>query len=214
MCKLHKAYGLQTSAKGMVLSPKPTPPCSRLFMAPMTGNNRTSIARLIQVFQADIALKDLKPLHFFLGVQAYTTNAGLYLSQRRYISDLLKKTNMHEAKPVSSPMSSSMVLSKFGGTALLDPTTYRSVVGFSPIPFLSHSLTSLLQFNKVCQYMSHPTNDHWSAVKRILRYLKHTIHHGLLLHRNTTFSLQAFFDSDWAGCPDDRRSTSWLLHLP
>jgi hypothetical protein len=56
--------------------------------------------------------------------------------------------------------------------------------------------------------MSHPTNDHWSAVKRILCYLKHTIHHGLVLHHNTSFSLQAFSDADWAGCPDDPCSTT------
>ena len=80
---------------------------------------------------------------------------------------------MHEAKPVSSPMSSSMVLSKFGGTALLDPTTYRSVVG--SLQYLSLTQPDLtFVVNTVCQYMSHPTNDHWSAVKRILRYLKHT----------------------------------------
>ena len=72
---------------------------------------------------------------------------------RRYISDLLKKTNMHEAKPVSSPMSSSMVLSKFGGTALLDPTTYRSVVG--SLQYLSLTRPDLaFAVNKVCQYMS------------------------------------------------------------
>uniref|UniRef100_A0A2N9ISY4 Reverse transcriptase Ty1/copia-type domain-containing protein n=1 Tax=Fagus sylvatica TaxID=28930 RepID=A0A2N9ISY4_FAGSY len=173
----------------------------------VTGNNKHSIAWLIQALQADFALKDLGPLHFFLGVQAYTTETGLFLSQRRYISDLLKKTNMHEAKPVSSPLASSTVLSKFGGTALSDPSTYRSVVG--SLQYLSLTRPDLaFAVNKVCQYMSHPTDDHWSAVKRILRYLKHTIHHGLLLHRTTTFSLQAFSDADWASCPDDRRSTT------
>ena len=114
---------------------------------------------------------------------------------------------MHEAKPVSSPMSSSTVLSKFDGTALSDPSTYRSIVG--SLQYLSLTRPDLaFAVNKVCQYMSHPTDDHWSAVKRILRYLKHTIHHGLLLHRTTTFSLQAFSDADWASCLDDRRSTT------
>ena len=117
------------------------------------GNNRNSIARLIQALQADFALKKLGPLHFFLGVQAYTTEAGLYLSQRWYISNLLKKTNMHEAKPVSSPMFSSTVLSKFGGTAFSDPTTYQSVIG--SLQYLSLTRLDLaFAVNKVCQYMS------------------------------------------------------------
>lgn len=47
--------------------------------------------------------------------------------------------------------------------------------------------------NKVCQFMSSPTTDHWSAVKRILRYLKHTLnYYGLLLNRDSSFNIQAF----------------------
>ncbi|XP_074361424.1 uncharacterized protein LOC141701687 [Apium graveolens] len=62
--------------------------------------------------------------------------------------------------------------------------------------------------NKVCQFLQNPTEDHWATVKRILRYLKHTINHGLLLRRPSALHIQAYFDADWAGCPDDCRSTS------
>jgi hypothetical protein len=56
--------------------------------------------------------------------------------------------------------------------------------------------------------MHRPTIPHWSAVKRILRYLKQTVNHSLLLQRNSSYHLQAFYDVDWAGCPDDQRFTS------
>lgn len=55
--------------------------------------------------------------------------------------------------------------------------------------------------------MHAPTDHHWTAVKRILRYLRQTIDLGLLISRTNVTKLQAFSDSDWAGCSDDRKST-------
>ena len=144
-----------------------------------------------QITTNDFALKDFGPFHFFLSVEAHTTESSLFLSQHYYITNLLKKTNMHEAKPVSSPMSSSTALSQYGSTTLSDRSTYRSIVG--SLQYLSLTRPNIsFAVNKVCQYMSDPNEDHWSVVKRILCYLKHTIHHSLQLHRDTNFNLQAF----------------------
>jgi hypothetical protein len=71
----------------------------------------------------------LGDLHYFLGVEVLKLDSGLFLSQRRYIMDLLKKTNMHEAKPITSPMASSSVLSAFSGDPMDDPSLYHSTVG-------------------------------------------------------------------------------------
>ena len=173
----------------------------------VTGPNSSSITSLISQLQHDCAVKDLGPLHFFLGIEAIMSDHGFYLSQRRYISDLLRKTNMHEAKPISSPMASSTSLSQYQGTPLLDPSSYRSTVG--SLQYLSLTRLDInFAVNKVCQFMTNPTDLHWSAVKRILRYLKHTSHHSLLLHKDSNFTIQAFSDADWASSPDDRRSTS------
>ncbi|GJY98127.1 putative RNA-directed DNA polymerase [Tanacetum coccineum] len=64
--------------------------------------------------------------------------------------------------------------------------------------------SSLLTFavNKVCQYMHAPTENHWSAVKRILRYLHGTVKHGMLIRRSSGSTLQAFIDVLWKGNPD------------
>ena len=61
--------------------------------------------------------------------------------------------------------------------------------------------------NKVCQFMHQPTENHWAVVKRILRYLKGTFGHGLFFIRGSSDQLQVFCDADWAGYPDDRKST-------
>jgi hypothetical protein len=98
-----------------------------------------------------------------------------------------------------------------------NPVKYRQVVGALQYATLSRpDITYAV--NKVCQFMHAPTDNHWSTVKRILRYLKGTISHGLLIQQNSsqvlhayadsTFNnLSAFSDADWAGDPDDRRST-------
>uniref|UniRef100_A0A2N9ELD8 Reverse transcriptase Ty1/copia-type domain-containing protein n=1 Tax=Fagus sylvatica TaxID=28930 RepID=A0A2N9ELD8_FAGSY len=98
-----------------------------------------------------------------LGFKAHKVDSSMYLSQRRYITDLLRKTNMHEAKPVSSPMASSIVLSQHTGTSLSDPSSYRSVVG--SLQYLSLTRPDIsFAVNKVCQFMANPTEDHWSAM--------------------------------------------------
>ena len=61
--------------------------------------------------------------------------------------------------------------------------------------------------NKVCQYLQRPTSVHFSVVKRILRYISGTLGLGLKIVRSSSQVISAFFDADWAGCSDDRKST-------
>lgn len=61
--------------------------------------------------------------------------------------------------------------------------------------------------NKVCQFLHAPTTAHWTATKRIVRYIKNTMNVGLTFNKSSSTLVSAFSDSDWAGCPDDRRST-------
>jgi hypothetical protein len=166
----------------------------------------SAIDELLQLLSLDFDVKDLGTFHYFLGVEVLPVKDGTLFSQQRYIRDLLHKTNMESAKPGTTPMSTSSVLSAFTGDPMEDPSLYWSMVG--SLQYLSLPRLDLaFSVNRVCQFMYRLTKLHWQAIKTILLYLKHTITHGLLLQKTSSNTLQAFSDANWAGCPDGHRST-------
>jgi hypothetical protein len=135
---------------------------------------------LLNDLNKEFALKDLGDLHYFLGIEVNKASDGIVLSQEKYASDILKRVGMSDCKPVNTPMSTSEKLSVHEGGLLgpSDATQYRSMVGALQYLTLTRPDISFA-VNKVCQYLHAPTTVHWSAVKRILRYIKHTMKLGL-----------------------------------
>lgn len=131
------------------------------------------------------------------------------MTQSKYIIDLLHKTKMTKPQPVSSPLASSCKLSKTISNLSSDPTLYKSVVGTLQYATLTRPNINYV-VNKVCQF-TYPLFTHWTAVKRILRYLKGTVSYGLHMQPATKgqhLSITAMSDVDWASNTDDRGSTS------
>jgi histone deacetylase 1/2 len=115
---------------------------------------------------------------------------------------------MWQCNSVDMPISTSEKLNITEGCRLgdEDSTNYRSVVG--ALQYLTLTRPDLsFAVNKVCQFLHSPTTAHWSAVKRILRYVKGTLGMGLKLRKSSSTLVSVFSDADWAGCVDDRRST-------
>jgi hypothetical protein len=115
---------------------------------------------------------------------------------------------MLHSKGVTTRMVPSDKLSTTSGEklSLEDATRYRNVVG--ALQYLSLTRPDIsFCVNRVCQFLSNPTTDHWAAINRILRYLHHTIDMGLCFTKSYSSLLSAFSYVDWAGNPDDRRST-------
>jgi histone deacetylase 1/2 len=177
----------------------------------ITGSSSHLINDLIDKLHAQFALKRLGQVDYFLGIEVHHLPSGaLLLNQSKYIRDLLCKADMEDSNPIGSPMVNSCRLSKFGTDSLLDPSLYRSVVGALQYATLTRPDIAF-SVNKVCQFMAQPLESHWKAVKRILRYLKGTLTHGLLINpasASPPFSLRAYSDADWATDQDDRRSIS------
>ena len=174
----------------------------------VASSSSDATTALLKDLEADFALKDLGDLHFFLGIEVWRNATGLVMSQCRYAIDVLKRANMWNCNPVDTPIAVNEKLSITSGTRLSDEdsTKYRSVVG--ALQYLTLTRPDLsFAVNKVCQFLHAPTSVHWSAVKRILRYVKGSLTTGLKLRKSPSTLVSAFSDADWAGCVDDRRST-------
>ncbi|GKC57830.1 retrotransposon protein, putative, ty1-copia subclass, partial [Tanacetum coccineum] len=127
--------------------------------------------------------------------------SGILLSQKKYILELLQSDGLSNCNLVSSPMVTSSSLSLDDSTAFSNLVKCRQVVGSLQYVTLSRPDITFV-INKVCQYMHAMTENHWSAVKRILRYLHGTVEHGMLIHCSSSSTRQSFTDVLWKGNPD------------
>lgn len=179
----------------------------------VTGSNSHFIDTFIKNISNHFSLKDLGPLSYFLGVEVIPYPHGLFLSQQKYIQDLLQKSHMNEAKPTPTPMVSSPPLTLTSGCPLSNPTEYRALIGSLQYLLLTRPDIAFT-VNRLSQYMHRPTDEHWAALKRLLRYLAGTLHKGILLHSRSPPCLHAFTDADWAGDRDDYVSTTgYVVYL-
>ena len=141
------------------------------------------------------------------------TSQGLFLSQHHYIRDLLHSTNMQDAKLVLTPLSTSCDLTLATDTPTNDALEFRRIIGSLQYLALTGPDVSF-SVNKLSQYMQAPTEVHMQALKRIHRYLKGTLAHGLHLSQASDLSLTAYCDFDWAGDTMDRKSTAaYIIYL-
>ena len=179
----------------------------------ITGSSTPHINRFIDSLSQRFSIKDLGLLSYFLGIEVLRSSHGLHLSQHRYITDLLQRMQMSNAKSISTPMCPHTTLSLSSGPAMDDPTQYRMAVGsLQYLPLTRPDISFAV--NKLSQFMHQPTTEHWTAVKRVLRYLSGTRTHSISFSSKNNPTLHAFTDADWAGNRDDYTSTgAYIVYL-
>jgi hypothetical protein len=152
-------------------------------------------------------MKDLMPLHHFLDITVEYRSNGLFLHQRTYTLDILKRAVMVDCKLCMTPVDLQAKLAGDSGPPVEDAYQFLSIVGaLQYLTFTWPDIAYVVQ--QICLHMHDPQESHLTAMKRILRYLRGTPNFGLLLRRSSASDLVAYTDVDWAGCPDTRRSTS------
>ena len=161
-------------------------------------------------------IKDLGKLHHFLGMKIVhdKTKGNVWVGQQAYTEILLKKFGMESAKPVATPVENSTKLVKATDSQeCIDQQKYQSAVGSLLYLAMATRPDIMFAVSNVAKFSAHPTNQHWTGVKRILRYLKGTADYGLSFTPNASGDCVGYADADWGGDLDDRKSTSGYLFL-
>nr|AAL58228.1 putative gag-pol polyprotein [Oryza sativa Japonica Group]ABF96256.1 retrotransposon protein, putative, unclassified [Oryza sativa Japonica Group] len=172
-----------------------------------TGNSE----KMMQDFKRDMMhtyeMSDLGLLHYFLGMEVHQSDEGIFISQRKYAENILKKFKMDNCKSVTTPLLPNEKQKARDGADKVDPTIYRSLVG--SLLYLTATRPDIMfAASLLSRYMSSPSQLNFTAAKRVLRYIKGTADYGIWYKPVKESKLIGYTDSDWAGCLDDMKSTS------
>ncbi|GKD99133.1 hypothetical protein Tco_1383030 [Tanacetum coccineum] len=132
---------------------------------------------------------------------------GIFISQDKYVAEILKKFNFASVKTASTPIETQKPLVKDEEAIDVDVHLYRSMIG--SLMYVTASRPDIMFAVRACsRFQVTPKTSHLSAVKRIFRYLKGKPKIGLWYPRESTFDLESYSDSDYAGENLDRKSTT------
>ena len=152
-------------------------------------------------------MSSMGELTFFLGLQVQQRTDGIFISQDKYVADVLKKFGFQDVKSASTPMETQKPLLPDDGSPKVDLKLYRSMIG--SLMYLTASRPDIMFSVCVCaRFQVTPNTSHMNAVKRIFRYLKGHPKLGLWYSKDSPFDLVAYTDSDYAGASLDRKSTT------
>nr|GEW06631.1 ribonuclease H-like domain-containing protein [Tanacetum cinerariifolium] len=164
------------------------------------------LQRIIRSLHQEFSMTDLGSFNYFLGISVTRDFSGMFSSQKKYVAEILERASMVNCNPIRNPIDTE---SKLGATGdvVSDPTLYRSLAGsLQHLTFTRPDISYAVQ--QVCLHMHDPREPHFSALKRILRYVCGTLDYGLQLFSSSTFDLVAYSDADWLRQPTLSRSSA------
>jgi hypothetical protein len=171
------------------------------------GSSNALMSRFSYLMSSEFEMSMMDKLNFFLGLQIKQTQDGTFVHQGKYTKDVLKKFDMGEGKPLSTPMSTSMTLDTNEDGKPVDQKEYMSMIG----SLLYLTATRPDKHFTVCWcacFEASPCTSHIKAMKRIMRYLRFTPEFGLWYSSSSVMSLCGYSDGHFASCLLECKSTS------
>jgi Reverse transcriptase (RNA-dependent DNA polymerase) len=131
------------------------------------GDNLGMVEKFKEEMKREFEMTDLGLMKYFFGLEVRQGPSGIFVSQKTYSKDILKKNKMADGNPVSTPMEPGAKLSRYDSGDRVDSTRYRSLVGSMHYltctrPDISYSV------GVVSRFMEEPVYTHWKALQRNL----------------------------------------------
>nr|XP_016493402.1 PREDICTED: uncharacterized mitochondrial protein AtMg00810-like [Nicotiana tabacum] len=137
-------------------------------------------------------------LNFFLALQVKQSTKGTFISQQKYIKELLKRFDMEVSKVIDTPIATATRLDIDESSSSVNQTMYRGIIG--SLLYLTISIPDIIFSVGLCaRFQSNPKESHPKAAKRFLRYLKGTQDLVLYYPPCDNFNLTGYIDADYAG---------------
>ncbi|GJU65111.1 putative ribonuclease H-like domain-containing protein [Tanacetum coccineum] len=152
-------------------------------------------------------MSSMGELTFFLGLQVKQQPDGIFISQDKYVADILKKFDFWSIRTATTPIQSNKPRVKDKDGEDVDVHVYRSMIG-SQMYLIASRPDIMFGVCACARFQVTPKASHLNAVKRIFRYLKHQPKLGLWYPRDLPFELEAFSGNDYGGASLDRKSTT------
>nr|GFA00341.1 putative ribonuclease H-like domain-containing protein [Tanacetum cinerariifolium] len=172
------------------------------------GSSNPQLCREFKALMHDkFQMSDMGELNFFLGLQVLQKEDGIFLSQDKYVGDILKKFRYTNVRSSNTPMDKENPWGKYGTGKDVDLHLYRSMIGSLMYPTTSRP-DIMFAICACARHQVTPKECHLHAVKRIFRYLKGHPKLGLWYPKESPFDLVSFSDSDYGGATQDRKSTT------
>ncbi|XP_019066955.2 uncharacterized mitochondrial protein AtMg00810-like [Solanum lycopersicum] len=184
-------------------------------------NDHKMILETNGILKDSFKIKDLGELRYFLGIEFARNSTGILMHQRKYCLELISDMGLSSSKPVGDPikLNKRLTTTEFElhfspanehDKLLKDPGVYRKLIGrllYLTItrPYVAFSVQLLSQF------MHSPKTSHMDASMRVVRYIKQSPGLGIFMTSVVDNQLRAYFDADWASCPNNRKSIAGYI---
>ncbi|GBL75923.1 Retrovirus-related Pol polyprotein from transposon TNT 1-94, partial [Araneus ventricosus] len=175
----------------------------------IAGSDPDEVKTVINLLQNEFEMSKYAPATEFLGIRLVFTPTELKLDQEEYIDKMLKRFNMSDCKPCSTPLEPKCTSADFANSELFEGP-FRELIGSLLYLAVTTRPDILFSVNCLSQLQEKPTVAAWTGLKRILRYLKGTKNFKLVYKKlhNPNFNIDLYVDADWASDTIDRKSVS------